>query len=238
MKKIQSLLIGSLILNAALFAIVGVGSSKKTETAPRSAEVSAASAPKPQAKNVEIPDMVAPLAKSQPSLPAHTSPFSSAEASPHTASSPVPTYAARNASPVSASSSPKISDPSSSASSGYAAPLPSTGASAPIQSSPVTISIPAGPGNSITYRGQQAAITSARTATDSEPASLDASVTPAAGPASNSSTAQTGNSPEAASNSSMPFDDQLFRTKWGWEAYDQARKAASLAASAAATTGN
>jgi hypothetical protein len=36
----------------------------------------------------------------------------------------------------------------------------------------------------------------------------------------------------------MPFDDQLFRTKWGWDAYDQARKAASLAASAAATPGN
>lgn len=242
MKKIQTLLIGSLILNAALFLIVSAGTKKATETLPHATGESAVSAQKPQERNTELSGAVAAPLESWPSTLPQTPRPSANEASAYTvANSPGASPASPNKSRTAsaASTSPSVSPvPSSSTSSGYVAPLPAAGSSAPIQSSPVAISIPAGPGNSITYRGQQAAITAARAATDSEPASLDASVTPVAGSASNSSTVQTGNSTEATTSSSMPFDDQLFRTKWGWEAYDQARKAASLAASAAATPGN
>jgi len=237
MKNIQALLIGSLILNVALFAIVSVNSGRKTPaTLARSVEVSAVAVPKAQEKSVDIPETVSPSAESRPSTPARTSRFSSPEANSYSvanapASSPGAAYAVRTASPALASSSPTLSSPAP------AAPLPAAGSSAPILSSPVAISVPSGTGNSITYRGQQAAITASRAATDSEPASLDASVTPFSEQSSNSSTTPTGNStePGAGSSMSLSFNDQLFRTKWGWEAYDQARKAASLAASAAAT---
>jgi len=245
MKKIQVLLIGSLILNAALFLIVGVNSKKAAETLSLAAGVSTESAPKPQKKNAELSETLAVPVESRLPVSPQAARFSTAEASSYTVanasiSSPALPHKARASSTVSTPSPVASPAPSSSASSGYLTPLPAEGSSAPPLSSPVTISISAGPGNSITYRGQQAAITASRAATDSEPASLDASVTPAAEQSANSSTVQTGNSTGTAftSNSSMPFDDQLFRTKWGWDAYDQARKAASLAASAAATPGN
>ncbi|GAT31456.1 hypothetical protein TSACC_14 [Terrimicrobium sacchariphilum] len=243
MKKIPILLIGSLILNASLFLIIGAGGKKPTGTRTHAAGESTESAPRPQEKNTELSETVSPPLEPRASSSPQTPRLSANEASAYTAanspvSPPASPYKTRTASTASALSPAISSVPSSSTSSGYVAPLPDAGSSAPIQSYPVAISIPAGPGNSITYRGQQAAITAARAATDSEPASLDASVTSVAGSAPNSSTAQTGNSTEAPQSSSMSFDDQLFRTKWGWEAYDQARKAASLAASAAATPGN
>lgn len=236
MKKIQTLLIGSLILNVALFATVGVNHKKTPETSPRSAELSAAAVTKPQEKNIEPQETAIPSGESRPFNPPRTSRPSSPETAPYTVatsptSSTVSTYTARNAGPATASSAPSTA----AAPSASVAPVPAAGSSAAILSSPVAISIPSGPGNSIRYRGQQAAITASRSATDSAPASLDASVTPVTEQSPSSGTAQAGTSPGAVSGSSMPFDDQLFRTKWGWEAYDQARKAASLAASATAT---
>lgn len=236
MKKIQALLIGSLILNVALFATLGVNHKKTPEPLTHSGGISAVAAPKPLEKNNEAQETAGPSGESRPFNPAQASRPSSPETAPYTVANPpasatVSTHSARNAGSVPASSAPSTA----AAPSASVAPLPAAGSAAPILSSPVAISIPSGPGNSITYRGQQAAITASRAATDSAPASLDASVTPATEQSPSSSTTQAGTSPGAVSGSSMPFDDQLFRTKWGWEAYDQARRAASLAASAAAT---
>ncbi len=242
MKKLQTLLIGSLILNAGLFATIGMNSKKATETHSNTAETPTASPTRPQEKS-EVSASFPPSAESRPSFPSQASQSSRLEANSYAAagaapSSPVSPSKVRRSSGVSAQSSQAASISSGSPSTIDSAPLPVAGSVAPAPSSLAVISIPTGPGNSITYRGQQAAITASRAATDSQSASLDAVVTPVSEQSSNSGNAQAGNSSGSKSNGTMSFDDQLFRTKWGWEAYDQARKAAALAASASATPGN
>lgn len=107
--------------------------------------------------------------------------------------------------------SPAASSPMAEASRGASeiSPLPQL----PPAGAPVSIpsSLPvrsSSPGNSLSHQGQRI------TVEEAEADSLEISINPDPF------------TPGKNSNSGLSYEDQLFRTKWGWQAYDQARAAA------------
>jgi hypothetical protein len=92
---------------------------------------------------------------------------------------------------------------------------------------------PSGPGNQLVVQGQRVTVDGIVKGADGRPVNLEVSVDPvAASPVSVAADPRrsASHSSRMVRSGGLTYEEELFRTKWGWAAFDAARRAAMEAA--------